>query len=396
MKLPALVLLPWMNLTHRKGRFLASVAGVAFAVLLMFMQLGFWNGLLDSAAELIGRFNGELVVVSRAKYSLTVMEPFSRQRLVQARGVAGVRDVHAVYLERGRSLWQDPEQADADEPARRPIRVVAFDTDKPVLRLPGVAESAGRLREADAVLLDVRSRRFYGRREAGIRRELAGRSFRVVGTFSLGTDFTSHGTVLMNEQTYARLFPRSSSADAALAAVEVGVVQLEPGADPAAVMGRLRRALPGDVTVCTREEFAEQERVFWRASTPIGFFFLAGLVLGFGVGVVICYQVLAAEVIRHLPEFAALKAIGYRNAALTAIVLEEALLLSVLAFVPALAASAALYRTLAHPAVTGLSLRLTVHTAAGVLGLTVVMCFLSGLLAIRKVKRADPAEVFGS
>jgi putative ABC transport system permease protein len=394
MKLPARVLLPWKNLTHRKGRFLASVAGVGFAVLLMFMQLGFWNALLDSMAALIDRFNGELVIVSRAKYAMAVVEPFRRQRLVQALGVPGVRDAYALYLERARALWQDPERADPDEPGRRPIRVVAFGPDKPALRLPGVAECARLLREPSTVLIDVRSRSFFGRREAGIRRELAGRSVRVVGTFSLGTDFTSHGTVLMSEENYARLFPRGPSPDAALDAVEVGVVRLEAGADPAAVLARLRQSLPDDVKVCTREEFAEQEKAFWKRSTPIGFFFLVGMLFGFAVGVVICYQVLSADVTSHLPEFATLKAIGYRSRALTAIVLEEALLLSLVAFVPALAASALMYRGLAHPAVTGLPMSLTVPTAALVLSLAAGMCFLSGLLAIRKVQTADPAEVF--
>ncbi len=394
MRLPARILLPWKNLTHRKGRFAASVLGVAFAVLLMFTQLGFWNALLDSAVELIVQCNGELVIVSRAKYALTVMEPFSRRRLVQALAVPGVRDVYPLYLEHVRQLWQDPETVDPDEPPRRPIRVIAFDTDKPVLRLSGVAENAGPLRERDTVLMDTRSRSFFGRREADIRRELGGRSVRVVGTFRMGTDFVTHGTVLLSEQNYARLFPGRIPLEAVLDAVEVGVVRLEAGADPGAVAARLRQSLPDDVKICTREELAEEEKAFWRNSTPIGFFFLVGLLFGFAVGVVVCYQVLSADVISHLPEFATLKAIGYRSRALTTVVLEEALLLSVLGFVPGLAASALLYRVLSHPAVTGLPMRLTPAGCALVLTLAAGMCFLSGLLAIRKVQRADPAEVF--
>jgi putative ABC transport system permease protein len=392
MMLPIRALLAWQNLLHDRRRFLASVAGVAFAVLLMFMELGFWNAMLDSMVELIGTFNAELVVTNRTKYSLTLTEPFARRRLLQARAVPEVYDTYPLYMEYGRGLWKDPDATDPNEPSGRPIRVLAFDPDKPVLRLPGVGESAAQLRLPDTVLVDTQSRRFFGRLEAGTTRELAQHAVHVVGTFHLGTDFTANGTVILSEENYARLFPSWQSPDATLGLVEIGLIKLRPGADPVAVKGALRQTLPDDVAVFTREEFAEQEKEFWRSSTPIGFVFLVGLVMGFVVGVVICYQVLSADVARHLPEFATLKAIGFRNRALTVVVLEEAVLLSILGFLPGLALSGLLYRVLAY--VTGLPMHLTLLRATLVLVMAMAMCLLSGLFAIRKVQKTDPAEVF--
>jgi putative ABC transport system permease protein len=394
MILPIRALLPWRNLTHSRRRFFVAVAGIAFAVLLMFMQLGFWNALMDSVVAVIDRFDAELVIISRARYSLIVGEPFPRRRLAQALSVPGVRDANPLYLEYIRSLWKNPDETDPTAPRCRAIRVLAFDTGKPLLRLPGVAENAARLEEPDTALVDVRSRSYYGRREAGIDREIAGHSVHVVGTFSLGTDFAANGNVIMNERTYARLFPGWGGPNAALSNVAIGLVQLEPGADPVAVKEALQQALPDDVRVFTRAAFAGQEKSYWQRSTPIGFFFLVGLVIGFAVGVAICYQILSADVTRHLPEYATLKAIGYQNRSLTGVVLEEAMLLSVLGFFPGLAVSVCLYAILAHPSVTGLPMRMTLGSATVIFGLTVGMCFLSGLLAIRKVQTADPAEVF--
>jgi putative ABC transport system permease protein len=383
--------LAWHNLTHDRRRFSVRIAGVAFAVFLMFVELAFWTGLLDASAELITRLDGPLVLVSPGRYALMARERFSRRRLAQARGVPGVRDARAVYLEYT-AFWKDPARAAEEAPNCHPIRVIAFDPHVPALRLPGVREHADDLQTPGNVLFDTRSRSEFGDPPWGTRNELADQAVRVAGRFTLGTDFTVNGNVLMSDQTYARLFPDPLDPAATLDLVDLGVVQLEAGADPAAVQQALRGRLPKDVVVCTRDEFAEQERRYWRAATPIGFIFGLGLIVGFLVGGMICYQIIATDVGDHRAEFATLKAIGYGDNYLRRVVLHESLWLSVLGFGPGLILGMLLCAYLSVQ--LGLPLRLTLGRAAGVFGLTAAMCFVSGLLALRKVHAADPAEVF--
>ncbi len=194
-----------------------------------------------------------------------------------------------------------------------------------------------------------------------------------------------------SDRNFAKFFPDATSASI-LGKVDVGLIQIDADADPLRVQKILRQSLPDDVVVLTKEEYAQKETEFWQTATPVGFVFGLGLVMGFAVGVVICYQVLSADIADHLPEFATLKAIGYSDRYLTGVVLQEALFLALLGFVPGLLISAALYGFLENN--TGLPLRLTVLRGVFVLLLTVLMCFLSGVIAVRKVQKADPAEVF--
>jgi putative ABC transport system permease protein len=385
--------LAWHNLTYDRRRLGACVAGVAFAVFLMFVEMGFWNALLDASAELIRRLNGELVIASKARYALIAREPFTRRRLAQARAVPGVRAAFAVYVEYAASFWKDVTAARQEAPNSHPIRVIAFDPTEPVLRLPAVLEHGRELEEMGTVLLDVKSKREYGARTAGIERELGGRKVRVAATFALGTDFTTNGNVIMGDQTFARLFPNALDPAETLGMADLGVVQVEPGADPRAVRDRLRRDLPDDVAVYTREEFARHEMAYWQTATPIGFVFGLGLCMGLLVGGVICYQVIASDVSDHLAEFATLKAMGYGDGYLRRVVLHEALWLSLLGFGPGLVLAGLLYWGLG--AWVGLPMRLTAARALLVFLLAAATCVLSGVLALRRVRAADPAEVFG-
>lgn len=387
----ARVPLAWLNLTHQKRRLFVSLAGVTFAVVLMFMEMGFWNALLDGIVALIDAFNADLVMVNREKYALNVNEPFTRRRLQQARAVEGVRAAYPLYLESRTSLWKDPAPADSEQSNIWPIRVVAFDPADPVLRIPGIEAHVRQLQLPDTALMDVKSKKHFGRCAPDIQRQLARRNIRVVGTFSLGTDFGIDGNILMSDRNFAKFFPDPTAASV-LGNVDVGLIRIDPAADPANVQRLLRQTLPDDVVVLTKEEYTRKETRFWQSATPVGFVFGLGLAMGFAVGVVICYQTLSADIGDHLAEFATLKAIGYSNRYLAGIVLQEALFLALLGFVPGLFISAALYAFLENH--TGLPLRLTLPRGGLVLVLTVSMCVLSGLIAVRKVQKADPAEVF--
>jgi putative ABC transport system permease protein len=215
----------------------------------------------------------------------------------------------------------------------------------------------------------------------------------VVGLFALGPDFLSDGNVIMSDRNYAKYFAPREDSEAALSRVELGLLRVAAQADPGTVAAQLRRLLPEDVTVLTKAEFIEQELAYWRMIAPFGYIFGLGVAMGFIVGVIICYQILYTEVTDHQAQLATLKAIGYSNRAVRVVVLTESLLLSVLGFVGGAVVSLALYAGVT--AVSGLPMHLDPQRAVLVFTLTVGMCLVSGLLAIRRVAAADPAEVFG-
>ena len=156
---------------------------------------------------------------------------------------------------------------------------------------------------------------------------------------------------------------------------------------------RLAAALEDDVVILTREEWIDREGRYWAGTTPIGFVFGFGAIMGLVVGGVIVYQILFADVSQHLAEYATLKAMGYSNAFLSRVVLREAAILTVLGFIPGVAVSIVLYRFASTA--TRLPLEMTPGRAALVLLLTAAMCGSAALVALRKVRSADPAEVFG-
>jgi putative ABC transport system permease protein len=394
--------LAWRNLVHDKRRFVVSVAGVGCAVLLMFMQWGFRNALLDSSVQLIlglnadQGLNADVILVSEARYYLTIPERFSIHRLEQAKAVPGVVAAYPLYLEPNGIMWRDPEGGPisfrAGEPSARPIRVIAFNPDYPVLRDPEVQGQLSLLRLPNRVLLDRRSKPSFGKRAPGLERELANRKIYVVGTFALGTDFTSDGTVIMSDRTYAELLADQMAPVPPLLLADVGLIQVDPGVSPAQVRDQLNAILPTDVHAMTLAEFASQEQAFWQAATPIGLVFFIGMVMGFIVGAVICFQILSADVADHLKEYATLKAIGYRVRDLYYVILTEAFWLTLLAYGPALVVTEVLYWILGS--VTGLPLFLNFWRCAFVFALTAGMCMMSGVLAVQKIRTADPAEVF--
>jgi putative ABC transport system permease protein len=389
--------LAWRNLAHDKRRLAVSLTGIGFAVLLMFVELGFWNAMLDAAVELIRQCKGDLAIVSKATYTLAIRETFSTKRLAQAHGVPGVKAAFPLYFESTQSLWRDTDNRDYNKPRTHPIRVIAFDPSYDAFKNPEIGAQKhllrrNRLGQRHAVLLDRRSKEDYGTRDAPMERELSRKRIEVVGTFALGADFTTDGNLVMSAEDFARFFPNPLAPGETLHLAHLGLVQLADGADALQVQKTLRSLLPDDVSVLTMDELIRKERRFWQNATPIGFIFTFGLVIGVIVGMVICSQVLQSDVAAHLKEYATLKAMGYRGAYLIWVVLQEGLWLGVLGFLPAFVACLFLYGWLAE--LTELPLYLTAPRVAVVFGLTCFMCVVAGILAVRKVQQSDPAEVF--
>jgi putative ABC transport system permease protein len=401
--------LAWKNLTHDPVRLVLYTAGIGFAVVLMGVQYGIMNAMLDSNTVLLERLNGELVLVNPTKASLLFREAINRRRLEQAAGVPGVASVDAVYLEYQLGEVRHTAIDPRDRTQTRRARIVGVDPNARAITLPEVSDADwSRLNVPGTALYDRRSRphpdqthhpgeSVFGPLGDGIRTELVGRSLTLVGGgFELGFDFGTDGTFIVSDRTFADWVRRPFTAPGVdpLAEVDLGVVRLQPGTDRARVQREMQAmfAADGDVDVLTRDGIIAREKWFWWTNTPIGFAFGAGVLLGFVVGMVICYQILATDVADHAAEYATLKAIGYPNRYLSLVVLQEALILAGLGFAVGLPATLVLYYLLTDW--SGLPMRLTLARGGLVLALTFAMCAGSALLAVRKVKKVDPADVF--
>lgn len=389
--------LAWANLTHNWRRLALAVAGIGFAVLLMTMQLGFRNAMLDSTVAVIDHMNGDLFMISSARYMLSVAEAFSRSRLTRVQSDPDVAAAYPLYIELKTARIENPLTK-----INHPIRVFAFDPQQPVLLIPGVLEHQKALENQGTVLFDSMSKSDYGPVATGTDTKLTDHPVRVAGTFQLGTDFANDGNLITSSATLSRIFRKPArlsrmfrqpgALSAGLGQVDVGIIKLRDGVPVKAAQTRLTEALPSDVLLLTKDEFEAQERDFWERSTPVGVIFGLGTAVGFLVGIIFCYQILYSDITDNLPELATLKAMGYTPAYFVAFVINEALLLALFGFLPGIAISGFLYWYLGRE--TGLLLDLTLFRGLMILLLTVAMCCLSAVLTIRRVLTADPAELF--
>ncbi len=391
--------LGWYNLLHDRTRSLVAIAGVAFALTAIFMQSGFLQSVLRTATIVTDKLDYDLVIISDNYLYLAEPSSFARPYIYQARAIPGVRAVVPISI--FTSTWRNPERRPGTDEAiweqqqqRRPVLVIGFDlADHPFrsqdsFRAEEVEAARDRLKEADAVLVDRRSRREYGPLEVGLRPEIGLRRRKVVGLFSMGTGFAADGAIIVGEPTFARIAGRDR-----LARPNLGLVQLDPGADPDAVARGLAALLPAiDVQVMTRAAFRASEKWYWIAGKSIGVIFLIGVSVAFLVGVVVVYQVLSSDIADHLAEYATLKAMGYTAGRLATIVLQQGLIIAAAAYVPALAVSWLLYLEVERRAMIPIAMHPWI--AGPLLVAAAIMCATSAVVSLRKVHQADPADMY--
>lgn len=389
--------LAWKNLLHDRRRLATAVAGIGFAVLLMFVQVGFQNALYDSQVRLVDALEGQLFIVSSDRFAIAAETRFPLQKLYQARSVEEVTHVCPLYTELTASVFKNFNSRNSSKGHQ--IRSIGIEIGDPVFHLQGVQQNAVHLRAPMTAIVDRHSKPAKFAlpvedldllKETNV--EVGDNRVALVGAFDLGADFVNEGNLIMSTATFASLFPHRAPGGDPLGVVDLGIVSLEEDADAEAARDRLASRLGESVQVYTREGFRAKEKKFWRGATPIGAVFSAGKIIGFVVGVVICYQVIFSGIADHMPEFATLKAMGYKSSYFIHLIVVEAMWLAVFGFVPGAVISTGLYHWLAGQ--TGLLMQMTPYTLLFVFGVTVVMCVASGLLAVRKLLTADPASLF--
>lgn len=391
----------WLNLTHNKRKLLIAVSGVAFAVTLMFQQTGFENALFDSTVEVVKQTDCDLVVFNKARFALSSELRFRKEYLNLCEGIEGVESAVPLYIDNTIALFHAPGAPP------RPIRVLGCPLDaardRPIFRSAEINSQLVRLRKPRTALIDRLSKPEFGfhfsddRIVGNASGKLLDKKLDLVGTFRMGRDFAHEGNLVMSSRNFADYFgyrgmdKRSVNYDP-LSVVDLGLIRTDGSVSSRELKQQLAAILPPGAGVLTRSEFINREINFWSQNTPIGIIFKIGAAMGFVVGVIICYQILATDIADHLPELATLKAMGYSDNYFRLLVISESVILSVLGFIPGILFSYVIFQINAE--VTGLIMLMTLPRAALILGLTLLMCLISGFIAMRKLLMADPASLY--
>jgi putative ABC transport system permease protein len=372
--------LAWRNVSHKKGRSLIALCGISFAILLIFMQLGFYAAARSSATAVYNALDFDVLVLSPQYVFVARPADFSRPRLEQVRAIQGVESLLPVWMALGE--WRNPETRErwniltlGVEPAQRPFRD------------PAVNDRLSLLTPRDTALIDLLSRPEQGHLAPGVISEVQHHRIRIVGRYAIGGSFVAGSTLITSRETFLEVFKQASGDR-----INVGLVKISPGASPRAVAEEIKKRLWPIAIALTRSDSAKAEQNFWLRVKPIGIMFTSGVLVAFVAGAVILYQVLASEVQNRLREYATLKALGYDTGFVYGVVVRQALIFSGLGFIPAFFFAVGLYFLLRTQAMVPVTMELP--RALGVLFLTFVMGVSATFLAIRKLRRADPAELF--
>jgi len=375
-----------LQLKHDRLRLLTAIAGITFADVLIFMQLGFADALYKSNTQYPRAIQADLVLISPQAKNFSKLRTFPNRRLYQAMDVPGVATTDAMNI--GSKEWRNPQTREKSS-----LMLVGQNPQRAAFNLPEINQQIDRTRLPDTFLFDQAARGDYQEMIAEVQQtgtaqtEIGLRTVTVTGLFTVGASFGDDGALITSNQNFFRQFPNRDPGT-----VNLGLVNVEPGYDVLSVQADLIEHLPPDVQVLTQEGYVDFELNEIQSNSPIGFVFSLGSAMGFVVGIVIVYQVLSTDVNSHLSEYATFKAMGYRNGYLLGIVFEEAIILSICGFIPSLAVGMGIYALAS--AATALPMAMTVSRAITVLVLTVFMCGASGAIATQKLQSADPADIF--
>lgn len=404
---------PWLhrtpislfNLISQPTRALVSVLGVAFALLLIFMQLGFRGAVGNTATIVYGKLRGDIVVRSPDYVHLYEPRTFDKAwlNMIASHPMVESSSPFFIMLQR----WQNPARnaqcANAPpDGSFRTVGMMGIDLEHPVIQNDEILSKLDLLKDPHALLIDRATRNEYGPEnckrfsDADISKtaELGNRTTRIAGHFQLGTGLATNGAVLLSDYGYSL----RSGIDPNLR-VSLGLIKIKPGIESENARNEIQNWLVENdpraasaIQMLTMEDQIRWERQRWMNETPIGMIFTMGVLLSFIIGAAIVYMVLATDVASRLPEYATMKAMGYTPWNLAISVLQQAWLLALIGYVPALVGAEILYFVTTR--LSDIPTFMTLQRLAGVFALSVLMCTLAGLLAIRKLWKAEPASLF--
>jgi putative ABC transport system permease protein len=376
----------WLQLTHSRMRMAAALAGVAFANVLVFVQLGMMGALNGTVEMTYAPVRGDIIISSIDANTLTDGSPLSRRVLFLALADPEVAAATPFYL--AKVDWTREDGSTAS------LNVYALQAEAARFAGPDIVGPLHTLALPDSALIDQRTRGADSSAlaritpEAPLRFEANGHTITATGSFALGGGFSADGAIVVSDQTFLRLFSSRIAGTPTHVLVDVTA-----GANADAVAARLSDRLAGEaVQVRTMAMAQAADLSYQTTQRPTGVIFGFGVAMGVLIGLVIVYQVLSTDVADHLREYATFKAMGYPHQFFLSIVFEEAAILGAMGFVPGIILSIGIYAAMAQA--TGLPVAMTPVRAAMVFFGTVLACAASGALATRRLRAADPAELF--
>ena len=375
----------WLQLTHNRTRFAAALAGVAFANVLVFVQLGIMNSMGAATLRPYEFFQADIMISAGDASTLTDGGNVARQWLLQALGDPDVAAGMGVFI--ANVPWDRGE---------KDISLTTFGVDpiKTEFLSQDIAGDLNLLQVRDAAILDRLARGLAKDEAASIRPqtplsfETQGRTVTAYATFSGGGGFGGDGYMLVSDQTFLSLFPtRSSSAPDHI------LLSLRSSAQTDVVIARLKTLISDpSLRIRSYQDAAQEDLRYQQTKRPTGIIFGFGVLIGVLVGIVIVYQVLSTDVADHLREYATFKAMGYGPRFFLGIVFEEALVLGIMGFIPGLVVGTTILTLMGK--ITTLPLGMTPSMAMTVFLCTIVFSALSGAIATRRLDAADPADLF--
>jgi putative ABC transport system permease protein len=365
------------NLFHDRLRFIATVVGIVFSVVLVMVQMGLFLGFGHMVTTMIDHANADIWVVPKGAKCFedpSLLDLDLRNRVASVQGVASVNP-----LVIGFSDWR------LDTGEMTPVFIVGVDLhDGGLVPWSVVDGNVQALPDGANVVVDRSYFDRLGVDGVGATAEIRGRRVKVVALTDGIRSFTTTPYVFVdtkNARTYTGTPPDRAS-DL--------LVRLAPGADSDKVMQEIKSQV-GDAEVLSTDAFRSRSRSFWLFGTGAGAALFFGALLGAIVGTVIVAQTLYSSTKDHLSEFATLRAMGSSNGYIYTVIIYQALLNAVIGFIIAAAIGAVVVQMTAKSA---LPIVITPWLVAALFGLTVFMCVISAIGAIIRVVRIDPATVF--
>lgn len=366
------------NLLHDKLRFLITVSGVAFAVTLVFVQVGLFMGLLDNASITIEHLDAELWVTSRNTANVDFAQTFPETAVQRVRSIPGV--------ERADNLIVWFMTIALPTGSKEGTLVYALEDFKR-WNLPwNVTEgNLEDLRRGRYFFLDESAEKRYGKFRTGEYREVIGNRLKIIGRTKDALSFSTTPISFMDYRLAQQMAPDELSGNTTYV-----LIKLAPGADLETVRAEVQRRLPYN-DVFTKAEWAERSRRYWVESTGLGLNLAMTVFLGCLVGIVVVAQTLYTSTMEHIKEFGTVKAIGGSNGTIYRILGKQAAISAVVGFL--LGGAMAWFL---RPAMASIGLKLIISSsfAATVAVGTVVLCLAAAMISFRKVAKIDPALVF--
>ncbi|MEN9518843.1 MAG: hypothetical protein RLZZ381_1431 [Cyanobacteriota bacterium] len=376
-----------LQISREKPRLLVAILGITFADVLMFVQLGVKDALFDSQVAPYATLQGDLFVINKLSDNLQSVKSFSRDNLYQAKGIEGVDSVTSIYI--GQAKWRNPENK-----ASRQIFVYGINPSQSAFNSTEINKYLNQLKLSNRIIFDragaipkLGNVPQLLSQENPLSVQVNDFEIKIVGLFTLGSSFSAEGNLIASDSTFLQLFPERKAYE-----IDVGIVNLKPNVKTEIVQEQLKAILPDNFLVLTLDQFIARERTYWETDSPIGYIFGFNVAISFLVGTVIVYQIIYLDVSEHLSEYATLMAIGYSSQYLVKVIIQEALILAILGFIPGILISTGLGYVISSA--TLLPILFKTSRAKLVLILTITMCIISGTIALRKLQQADPADIF--